>query len=130
MIEAFQAIYTKFSATPALVVAVTDLYMTLAPPQTAFPYITYALISNPPLWVFSARAMENMTIQFSIFSDADAETEVSAIYALLASCFDNVNMPVCGDYSSVMMQRTNSVLLKPDNVWQYVVTYQFMAQEK
>jgi len=126
--EAFEGIYAKFAADPILSGAVTNMYFDVAPPQTAFPYIVYSLVSSVPKWVFPARAMEDMLIQFNIFSDEDAETEASRIYGYLRDCFDNTSLTVCG-YGFVMMQRTSNVLMKADNVWMYNATYRLMAQQ-
>ena len=129
MQEALESIYTRFVADADLSGAVTGMWQTEAPPKTVFPYITTHLVSNNPLWVFPAKAMENLLIQFSIFSDTVADTEVNRIYRYLTVAYDNVNLTVCG-HACVMMKRENAGLMRNDEVWQYAVTYRLMAQAR
>ena len=129
MQEPLEAIYARFAADADLPGAVTGMWHAEASPKTAFPYITTHVISNTPLWVFPAKALENLLIQFSIFSNTVADTEVNRLYRYLTACYDNASMTIC-NHGCVMVKRENAVLRRDDDVWIYSVDFRILAQRR
>ena len=120
---------TKFNADATLSGSVTGLYLTRAPQNTAFPYMTFSLVANDPGWVFSGKAMEDALIQFSIFTQSRSAVSACTIYGYLTSCFDWAALTVSG-HTCVMLKREVSGLTQEDEkTWHYSVQYHVMLQE-
>ncbi len=127
MKKLFEAIYSKFEADANLLAAVTDLYNTEAKPNAVFPYIVFTLIVNT-IDIDSSQNWEDYVLQFNIFDDSASPETICDIYELLkgdtgaGTGFDYFDLSI-EDYTTVIMQRDNSRLLRVDKIWQYNVMY-------
>jgi len=129
MIAVLKGIIDKFDGNAALKAAVTGLYLNDAPQEITFPYIVYFLISTTPQDTFNTYS-EDITIQFSIFSNTRSTEEVNNIFELLKTCYDYATLAVTG-YSHIEMRRQESNLLRePDDAaWHYQCDYRVLIQK-
>jgi len=124
----FTAIYTAYLASGLPVGGLTGLYNTEAPAGAVFPYGVFSLISKVPDGTFT-EDFENCLIQFSLFSDnKTSPVEVCALYELLKTTFDEVDLDYVG-YKSVSLVRVIDMLTREDNVWFYMVQYRFLLEK-
>jgi len=125
-----KGIYLFFTAAPggtnnAFYTAVGGrLYLGQALEEAAFPYCVYSLVSASPDYWFDNERFENATIQFSIFSENRAPTEVSDAYQKLIALYDDAATTVTG-YTVYEFEREGQWLLRDPGParWQYVVQY-------
>ena len=125
MTDLFAAILTRYAAVP-LSSSLTGLWNTLAPQDAVFPYGVFALISDTPEWTFSENS-ENILLQFNLFSDTSDPVQICALYELLKTAFDFLELSIT-NYETVSMIRENAILTR-DGYWQYNVTYRIILQK-
>jgi len=123
----FEGIYTKFSNDEDLSGAVTGLYLTEAPQGTAYPYITYHLISNVADWTFT-EDMENSLIQFSIFDDSSSSVTILDIFEKLKTLYDWTTLVVEG-YNFIYLKREFNILTRENSIWKMDVQYRMEIQK-
>ena len=109
MTDLFAAIMIRYADEAVLLSdSLTALYNTLAPQDAVFPYGVFSLISDVPEWTFSEN-LENILLQFNIFSDTSDPVEICALYELLKTAFDFFDLPIA-NYETVSMIRENAIL--------------------
>ncbi len=125
----FTAIYARFTTLKAAsaIGDATEMYNTKAPEDAVFPYIVFSLVSDVQDFD-SDSLMEDTLIQFNIFSDKSAVTQVCAIFEALKGVtvegtgYDFYELSV-DNYTTLLLKRDAARLIKADDVWQYNVTY-------
>lgn len=124
------AIFGKAAVGTALYTAVGGrIYKGRAPDETAYPYIVYQLVSDVADWTFTEN-LEDVLIQFSIFSSASSSSEVEDLYVYLKALYDNCTLVLAGS-TLLWMHRTHATLMTEEhttptgtaNVWHYAVDY-------
>lgn len=120
MTDLFAAIMTRFAAVPLVSSLTGGLWNTQAPQDAVFPYGVFQLISDVPDWTFSEN-LENILLQFNLFSDTSDPVEICNLYELLKTAFDFHELTIA-NYETVSMIRENAILTR-DGYWQYNVTY-------
>lgn len=124
----FVAVYNKFDGDAPLKAAVTDLYLNSAPQDTAFPYLVMLLVSDINEETFTSQ-MDDIRLQFSIFSKQTSAEQANDIFTKLKAVFDNAELTLDG-FDHIRMRRDISNLLKdPDEAWHYVVEYKILIQK-
>jgi len=123
MTDLFKAIMIRYAAVP-LASSLTGLWNTLAPQDAVFPYGVFSLISDVPDWTFSEN-LENILLQFNLFSKASDPVQICALYTLLKTAFDFLDLTI-DNYETVYMVRENAILTRIEDVWQYNVTYRIL----
>ncbi len=123
------AIKVKFDASGALHGSVTDMFLTVAPQGTTFPYIVYSIVSSNPMWVFPAKAMEDVMIQFSIFSENTSAVQANTIYGLLTAVFDWSTLAIAGHTLVMLKREVANLLLEDEKFWHYAVSYRVLFQK-
>ena len=81
------------------------IYLDYAPEGVVFPYIIFFIVSDVPDNLF-IESIEDVMIQFSLFSTSQGATEITTMYANLNSLFDNCTMPIT-DNTLMWMKRQN-----------------------
>jgi len=120
MTDLFAAIMTRYAAVPLASSLTGGLFNTEAPQDAVFPYGVFQLISDVPDWTYGEN-LENILLQFNIFSSTDTPVEICALYGLLKTAFDFLDLTIA-NYETVSMIRANAILIR-DGYWQYNVTY-------
>ena len=122
------AIYTKYNGSSALKAVLTQgLWLSEAPENQAFPYGVFFIVSDVPEYTFN-EAMENILVQFTLFSNtqsAVASGGIDAIYTQLITLFDWCSLSVTG-WTFIYMKRESSHSERIDDVWHYWVTYRIL----
>jgi len=126
MTDLFAAIMTRYAAVPLSASLTGGLWNTQAPQDVVFPYGVFQLISDVPDWTFGEN-FENVLIQFNLFSDTSDPMQICALFELLKTAFDFLELSVA-NYETVSMIRENAILTCND-YWQYNVTYRIMLQK-
>jgi hypothetical protein len=129
------AIYGKISGSAFATSIGGRLYKGRAPQNPTFPYVVYYLISDNPRNTFAER-IEDVLIQFSIFSTASGSTEIEDIFANLKSLYDNCDLSIVGN-THLMMERQGASLTSGEmdvtagtgEYWQYDVDYSIMMKK-
>lgn len=123
MTDLFAAIITYYSTDPLepLASLLTGLYNTLAPQEAVFPYGVFSLISDVADWTFSEN-FENCLLQFNLFSGKSDPVEICALFELLKTAFDFLELDIA-NHETISMIRENAILTRLEDVWQYNVTY-------
>lgn len=97
------AIFAK-TAGSAFLTAVGGRFHKGRPPQSlAWPYAVYYIISDVPADTFTEK-IEDVIVQFSVFSKASGTTEILDIVSALQALFDDATMAVTGN-DLLMMKR-------------------------
>jgi len=126
MNDLFNAIYAHYLDS-TLKDSLSALHNTQAPEDAVFPYSVFSLISDVPDWTFTEN-LENCLIQFNLFSSTVDSTEICALFELLKTAFDFLDLNI-DNYETVSMTRENSILTRIENVWQYNATYRILIQK-
>ena len=105
------------------------LFLSEAPPDSAYPYCVYSLITERPDEYFgSGTDLEEVTLSFSIFSEDESAVEANDLFENLKTVFDNCALTVAGYTHVYMWREVSSLLRDPEaNVWQYNVDYDVMV---
>jgi hypothetical protein len=98
------AIQTKADADSTLTGLVNAIRCLEVDDSDAMPYIVFYIIDNKGLYEFAGNG-EEAIVQFSIFSDAKFDTEISAIFYALDACFHKQDLTYADGYESVSCLR-------------------------
>jgi hypothetical protein len=129
-----QAIFTKTTGSALDTALGGRIYKGMAPDGTVYPYAVYMLVSDVPDPTFTEN-LENVLIQWSLFSSASSSGEIEDLFANLKTLYDDCSMSITGE-TLLWCQRANSTLMieehtTPDgtvNVWHYAVDYDIKTQ--
>ncbi|KKN57514.1 hypothetical protein LCGC14_0561310 [marine sediment metagenome] len=103
------------------------LYNTEGDDEAVFPYATVSIVGGVADWTFT-EDFEDVLIQFNLFSETPACTEVGAAFTALKVAFDKHDLTIVG-YETVSFERGNANLIRVDKKWQYIVTYMINIQK-
>jgi len=123
----FEAIYDRFLNDTDLHNSVTDMYNTVAPADAKFPYIVFTLVNDNQDFD-SHNLIEDVLLQFSIFSKAQSVKEITDIFEYLkgntaaGTGFDFYELLV-DNYDTLVLKRETANFTKVENIWQCTVTY-------
>jgi len=115
----YTALMTKFNATVAgshntFWTAVGGrLYQGIAPQGTPYPYAVFGHVNDNQIDTFSNK-MDDVIIQFSIFSDKSSSADIHDAMTYLKALFDDCSLTVSGG-TLVSFNRLNDGL-EPDEV--------------
>jgi len=129
------SLFTKFTGSAFSTSIGGRLYKARAPQNPTWPYAVYYLISDVPRDTFTEK-LEEVIIQFSVFSQASGSTEIEDIVTNLKSLFDNCSLTITGN-THIMMNRQGSSLtsvpadteLGTGEYWQADLDYETIMQK-
>lgn len=129
-----QAIYS-YSVNSAFSNAIGGrFYKARAPEGTIYPYAIYLLVSDVPDNTFTEN-LEDVLIQFSLFSSASSSTEVEDMFTALKALYDDCALTITG--STLIWMQRGLASLDPEEhttqdgtveVWHYSVEYSIKTQ--
>jgi len=104
-------------------------YFSRAPQNTVFPYCVYYLVTENYDYTFT-EDMEEIVVQFSIFSEESSTSEIGTIYGYLRDRFDWCTLAI-GGYTFLKMERefAHRTWLPDEEVWSYVVQYRILIEK-
>jgi hypothetical protein len=104
------ALSDKISSSTALYADVAGrIFLDEAPEGSQFPYIVISIISGVPEDTFTEK-LDDILIQFSLFSISKSVTEIADMYADLKTLFDGAMLTITGD-TCIWCERTNLVTM-------------------
>jgi hypothetical protein len=111
------------------------LYKARVPQATAWPYALFFVVSDVPMDTFKDK-IEDVVVQFSVFSKASSSSEIEDIFTNLKAKYDNALLTIT-DNTMVVMDRQQASLTNvaedtPDGTgeyWQYDVDYNIVMQK-
>ena len=121
----FNAIYNKWVGDGTY--GLTAFYNTEADSESVYPYGVFSLVSAVPEWTF-AEDFEGCLVDIRMFDDDPECEDISNAMKALQAAFDFFDLDITG-YSPVKLERVFSNLSRIENVWRYLVTYQFLIQK-
>lgn len=132
MIEFWQAIDTYFKSSTKTLAFRTlltgGMWNVIAEEGSSFPYGTFDVITDTPDHFASGNNyIENILLQFNLFSNTKSQVEVLNILGELIDCFDFANM-IVENYVLKSCVRENVIPFKVDNVWQINVRYRILLE--
>jgi hypothetical protein len=119
------AIMTKISGSALSTDVAGRIFLDQAPAEAELPYIVFFIVSNAADSNFSD-TIDNVLIQFSLFSDSSGAAEITDMYADLIALFDDVSLTVTG-YNTVTARRENLVTSVEDDVKHWSIDYTITA---
>ena len=116
--DVFVAIMTKLASTSFWNDVGGRVFLDEAPPGTLiFPYAVFSLVSDVPEKTFT-EDLEDMLIQFSLFSASTGKAEIAGMYADLKSAFSTGTIEECKltltGSTMIWMKRMNLVTMTED----------------
>lgn len=131
-----KGIFTLFTGSTFSTSIGGRLYKNRAPQNPTWPYAVYFVVSDVPQDTFTDK-LEEVLIQFSVFSTASGTTEIEDIMTNLKALYDNCLLSVSGN-TFIHMNRTGGGGLTDvpaDTVsgtgayFQYDVDYEIIMQK-
>lgn len=128
-------IFTKFTGSAFSTSIGGRLYKGRAPQGVVWPYAVYFVVDDSPADTFTD-SIEDVLVQFSLFSSASGTTEIEDIFTSLKALFDNSSFTVTGN-TLIEMERQSASLTSIDadteagtgEYWMYVVEYRVTMQK-
>jgi hypothetical protein len=129
------ALFAKCTVGSALHTSIGGrLYKGRGPDGATYPYAVYLLVSDVPDPTF-AEQLEEVLVQFSLFSKASSSGEVEDCFTNLKALYDDCSLTISGE-TLLWMRRRNATLMVEDHttpdgtvaVWHYAVEYSIMTQ--
>lgn len=111
------------------------LYKARAPQGATWPYVVYDLISDNPMDTFTDR-LEDVLVQFTIFSSASGTTEIEDIFTKLKTLYDYCSLTITAN-THLLMERSGANLMSGDldveegggQYFQYNVDYNILMKK-
>ena len=105
------------------------LFKAEAPQDSQLPYGVFFIVSNVPEYP-GGKTIEQVLLQFSLFSSASGSTEIETMLTHLRSLYDDVVLTITG-YTSIYFIRGNLTTMRDEittadgtaGVWHYVQEY-------
>jgi len=129
------AIYSHATGTAFSTSVGGRFYKARIPQGTAFPHALFFVVTDTPMDTFTD-SIEDVTVQFSIFSKASSSSEIEDIFTNLKSAYDGALLTVTGN-TMITLDRGVANLTTvaedtPDGsgeYWQYDVDYSIIMQK-
>jgi hypothetical protein len=111
------------------------IYKGRAPEGASYPYVVFFLVSDMPAGTFT-EDIEDVLIQFSLFSKTSSSTEIEDMFTHLKALYDDCSLSVTGN-TFLYMHRQNTTAAIEDHttptgeaqVWAYYVDYSIMMKK-
>lgn len=83
-----------------------------APEGTGFPYVVFLIVTDRQADTFKDK-LEDITIQFSLYSISKSLTEITGMFANLKALFDDAVLTITNNYH-IMISRQNLTTMLDD----------------
>lgn len=130
MLELSKSIYGKLSGSTLETDIGGRLYKGQAPDGVQFPYAVYFIVSDYPEYP-GGKTIEQVLLQFSLFSSASGSTEIEDMLTHLRTLYDDVVLTITG-YTSIYFIRGNMIPTRDEittasgtmGIWHYIQEYE------
>lgn len=106
------SIMTKISGSTFSTDVGGRIFLDEAPHGSDYPYCVFFIVSDVPANTFSD-LLDDILIQFSLFSESQGATEITTIYNDLVALFDNCSLTIATD-THIWMMRENLTTMVED----------------
>ena len=129
------AIKSKISGTALDRLVGRRVYKGRAPIGTKYPYIVFFVVSDVQYDTFKSK-LDDVSIQFSLFSTASSTDEIDEIYDELKELMDDAILRITGA-TQCLLYRENTIMMSeepmvtPDGTketWHYAVDYNIIQE--
>ena len=111
------------------------MYKGRAPQGATWPYIVYFVVSDVPDNTFTD-SIEDVTFQFSIFSNTSGTTEIEDIFTNLKTLYDDTTFTVTANTMYWMVREHAAIISIDDETepgtgqyWMYTVDYNILMKK-
>jgi hypothetical protein len=125
--ELTTAIYGKLAGSVLDTAIGGRLFDTQAPEGAELPYVVYYLVTDTQADTFKDR-LDDVLIQFSIFSEESSSTEVKDLYGYLKTLYDDCALTVAARTVVWMVRVRMSMTLEDNEIWHCDVDYSVIEQ--
>jgi hypothetical protein len=108
----FAAVMTKCAGSDLSSAVGGRIYESEAPAGAEYPYVVFSVIAGAPEDNFTD-AIDELVVQFSIYSISESSSEIAAIYQYLKNLFDYGALTISG-YSHIGMIRQSMTTMIDD----------------
>jgi hypothetical protein len=127
MKELTTAIYGRLAGSALDTAIGGRLFESMAPEGVELPYVVYFLVADAPADTFKDQ-LDDVLIQFSLFSDQSSSTEVKDLYGHLKTLYDDCALTVAGRTVVWMKRVRMSLELEDNDTWHCDVDYSIIQQ--
>jgi hypothetical protein len=106
------AIMTKCSGSALSTAVGGRIFEDEAPEGTEFPYVVISIVTDVPADTFKD-SLEDITIQFSLYSTSKGLAEITGMFANLKMLFDNAVLTITSSYH-ILISRQNLTTMFDD----------------
>ena len=129
MINLTTGIYSKFTGSALATAIGGRLYKAYAPQRAQFPYATYDIITDIPEYP-GGKTIEQVLVQFDLYSSASGSTEVEGMLTKLRTLYDDCTLTLTGN-TGIYFKRENLITMREEvvtvngtvGVWHYAQEY-------
>ena len=122
------AIKASFDASP-VPAEVAGLFYAPAPEKTAFPFMTFQLVTDTPTWKSFGDTPESALVQFSIWSTSESPTEACTIAVDVREWLDSITLTITGASLISAEWESDNIIADPDGGFAYHIDYRFNIQK-
>lgn len=105
-------IMTKTTGSALATAVGNRIYLDSAPEKATLPYVVFFIVSAVPFDTFS-EDMDDIYMQFSLFSSSKGATEITGLYANLTALFDDCTFSLTGG-TLLSVERENLTTMTDD----------------
>lgn len=109
ILEVARKLRTKLTGNATLVSLTNGIFLNLAPPKQAYPYVTYFVASEIPIHMHQDQIVEDVLWQFSVFS-SELMT-LGSITNEIQQTFDLVTLPMNTLVSVGLLRQTGGAVI-------------------
>ena len=128
------AVYNKLAGSALETALGGRLFEDQAPEGTPYPFAVYSITADRPIDTFTDK-IDDVLIQFSLFSLSNSTGEIKDLYANLRTLYDGCDLVISGN-TFIQMERVNMYPLPEDittpegtrRVQHYAVDYGIIQQ--
>lgn len=106
------AIMTKCSGSALSTAVGGRIFEGEAPEGTEFPYVVITIVTDAQADTFKDK-LEDLTIQFSLYSISKGLTEITTMFADLKTLFDDAVLTIAGNYH-ILIARENLTTMQDE----------------
>ena len=99
------AVMTKCSGSALETGVGGRIFFDEAPEGSEYPYVVFSIVTDAQADTFKD-SLEDITLQFSLYSISKGLTEITAMYANLKTLFDDAVLTISGNYH-ILISRVN-----------------------
>lgn len=127
MLAFLTALKSKLAGSALAAYVGNRIYFEEAPENTPYPYVVYFIVASNPEDTFT-EDMEDIQVQFSLFSDSEGATEIATMYGHLTDLMDDAALTVTG-YSFIQATRGPMTPVPGSGVKHWAKDYGYLLEK-